>query len=70
MATAEHAQTEWLTDIGKACEELGVGIKRLEVDSITLLIRGGGSQGTVVTVEAYNLSGHLLRKLFRPMAER
>ena len=50
--------TDWLTDLGKAADELGYGITSIEPSRITLIQQQGDAE---ITVESHFLSGDFLR---------
>ena len=51
--------TEWLTEIGKAADDLGYGIVSLELGRIALVRNGHAS----IVIETALLTGSLLREL-------
>lgn len=58
-------QAEWMAEIGKAADELGLGILELEPGRIRFRPARRKADVTV-TVESVFLSGDLLRSLVRP----
>lgn len=54
---------EWMAEIGKAAEDLGYGVLRLEPSEIALIdLR----TNTEITLETRLLSGGILRELLQP----
>jgi hypothetical protein len=60
-----------LSDIGRAVDELKLGLARLEMDEVELVVtRGRRRVRITVRVEDYGqLSGDLLRSIFAPQEE-
>lgn len=56
---------EWLLDIGRAVDELGYGIVRLEPNSITLTARR--HPDVEIEITSVFLSGESLRRWLRPI---
>jgi hypothetical protein len=68
MATPS-AQTKWMTDIGRAADELGYGIEKLEPRYIRLTPIRSDDRVTV-EIESVFLSGDSLRRWLKPVERR